>query len=283
PWTRRPSPGTWPPASRWTRPAPTRCRAWDPSWWSGSRAATSTWWGCPWPGRCASWNGSACGWPISGMLETRRCAPPDPAGGIGAAVTGVTIKELPEGERPRERLWHQGPAALSNSELLAILLGTGNAATSQSALALAQGLLQWARRRESGDAHRSGASGLRELAAARPDELCQVPGIGPAQAERVVAAPEPGRRGPAPHTDPPGLGSGGAAARGDAALPQGAPAGGAAEHPPPRAGGGDRVYRRSGRDRRPPPGGLPPGHPAGGVGADPGPQPSQRRPDAQPR
>lgn len=109
-------------------------------------------------------------------------------------MTSVRIKELPLGERPRERLWHQGPGALSNSELVAILLGTGNAATSQSALTLAQGLLQWARRREAGDAHRRGTTGLRELAAARPDELCQVPGIGPAKAVRVVAAMELGRR-----------------------------------------------------------------------------------------
>jgi len=109
-------------------------------------------------------------------------------------VTSVTIKELPEGERPRERLWRHGPGALSTAELVAILLGTGNAATSQSALSLAQGLLQWALRRETGDVRRAGATGLRELAAARPDELCQVPGIGPAKAVRVVAALELGRR-----------------------------------------------------------------------------------------
>ncbi|MBW2970869.1 DNA repair protein RadC [Candidatus Woesearchaeota archaeon] len=37
-----------------------------------------------------------------------------------------TIKDWPIAERPRERLIKQGPAALSNSELLAILLGTGS-------------------------------------------------------------------------------------------------------------------------------------------------------------
>ena len=38
-----------------------------------------------------------------------------------------TIKELPDTERPRERMAHYGPAALSTVELLAIILRTGTA------------------------------------------------------------------------------------------------------------------------------------------------------------
>jgi DNA repair protein RadC len=37
----------------------------------------------------------------------------------------ITIHDMPSGERPRERLIHYGPAALSNAELLAILLRVG--------------------------------------------------------------------------------------------------------------------------------------------------------------
>lgn len=111
-----------------------------------------------------------------------------------------TIKELPEYERPRERLWHHGPQALSVGELLAILLGSGHAATARSALGLAHSLLSWAHRRQIGDGIASqpgrhgGGSGLKYLATARPDELCQVAGIGPAKAVRIVAALELGRR-----------------------------------------------------------------------------------------
>jgi DNA repair protein RadC len=38
----------------------------------------------------------------------------------------MRIKELPSSERPRERLLKQGPAALSDAELLALILRTGS-------------------------------------------------------------------------------------------------------------------------------------------------------------
>ena len=41
------------------------------------------------------------------------------------AGTSVKIKLLPKNERPRERLIMNGPSSLTNSELLAILLGKG--------------------------------------------------------------------------------------------------------------------------------------------------------------
>lgn len=112
-----------------------------------------------------------------------------------AGRSGVKIKELPESERPRERLWDQGAGALSTAELLAILIGTGNPAAGESALDLAHRLLRWSLQQDSGDPQgATGSSPLRYLATARPEELCQVPGIGVAKAGRIVAAIELGRR-----------------------------------------------------------------------------------------
>jgi len=53
----------------------------------------------------------------------------------------LTIKDWPEQEKPRERLFSLGPSALSDAELLAILLGTGN--PEETALDLAKRLLLW--------------------------------------------------------------------------------------------------------------------------------------------
>lgn len=88
------------------------------------------------------------------------------------------IKELPEGERPRERLQLYGARALSNAELLAIALRVGS--PHQNAVGLAQRLLS--------------SFTLSGLARASVQELCSVPGIGPAKASQVLAALELGRR-----------------------------------------------------------------------------------------
>ena len=96
-----------------------------------------------------------------------------------AGAYHTLIKELPEGERPRERLQQYGPGALSNAELLAIALRTGT--QHDNAVGLAQRLL-------------SQFSGLGGLARASVTELCQVSGIGPAKAAQVQAALELGRR-----------------------------------------------------------------------------------------
>ncbi|OGO03159.1 MAG: hypothetical protein A2Y59_02680 [Chloroflexi bacterium RBG_13_52_14] len=89
------------------------------------------------------------------------------------------IKELPVTERPRERLKQYGAAALSNSELLAIILRTG--AASESVLHLSARLLTKFR-------------GLAGLARAGFGELCQERGLGEAKAAQVKAALELGRR-----------------------------------------------------------------------------------------
>ena len=88
------------------------------------------------------------------------------------------IRELPETERPRERLFSQGGRALSDAELLAVLLRTGRAGV--SALEVARELL-----RESG-----GLAGLEEGEGHGLRRL----GIGPAKAASVLAALEIGRR-----------------------------------------------------------------------------------------
>jgi DNA repair protein RadC len=88
------------------------------------------------------------------------------------------IRELPAGERPRERLLELGGRSLSDSELLAVLLRTGRAGV--SVLQLALDLL-----REHG--------GLAGLLSATPHSLRRS-GIGPAKASSLLAAFEIGRR-----------------------------------------------------------------------------------------
>jgi DNA repair protein RadC len=92
----------------------------------------------------------------------------------------LSIRELPEGDRPRERLRHLGAARLTTPELLAILIGAGCAR--QSALALGYEVLQ-----------RSGGS-LRALGARPVAELIAIRGIGPVRATMIHAALELGRR-----------------------------------------------------------------------------------------
>ena len=98
--------------------------------------------------------------------------------GAGAAYR-VTIRELPEEVRPRERLWREGPEALTETELLAVILRTGS--REGSALDLAAYLLGF-------------FGGLAGIAKAALEELSAVKGIGPAKAAQVMAAVELGRR-----------------------------------------------------------------------------------------
>ncbi len=91
----------------------------------------------------------------------------------------LMIKELPADERPREKMKERGAQAMGNSELIAILLRTGN--PSESALRLAETLLD-----------RQG--GLAGFGHATMEEIEQVKGIGEAKAITVLAAIELGRR-----------------------------------------------------------------------------------------
>jgi len=82
-------------------------------------------------------------------------------------------------ERPRERLNREGPKALSDSQLLAIILRTGR--PDSTAIQVSMELLQ----------HINGLSGLSNRGF---DELCTIPGIGPAKAAQIQAAIELGKR-----------------------------------------------------------------------------------------
>jgi DNA repair protein RadC len=100
-----------------------------------------------------------------------------------------TIKELPEGERPRERLEYYGAGALSSAELLAIILRVGT--QDENVIRLAQRLL-------------TAYDGLPGLAQAPFSELLTVKGLGPAKTTQLKAAFELGRRllVAAPHERP---------------------------------------------------------------------------------
>ncbi len=92
----------------------------------------------------------------------------------------LLISEVRAQDRPRERLFALGPAALTTAELLAILIGTGCAGSSAPDVAVA--LLA-----------RVGPE-LARLARRTPAELAVVSGVGRAKAARVAAALEVGRR-----------------------------------------------------------------------------------------
>lgn len=95
------------------------------------------------------------------------------------AIGNVSISELPESERPREKMYKKGPKALSNAELLAIILRTG--IKNNSALSLAYRIL-------------SEHNGLKFLTNTTIEELSQIDGIGLAKAAQLMAAAELGKR-----------------------------------------------------------------------------------------
>jgi DNA repair protein RadC len=91
-----------------------------------------------------------------------------------------TIKSWAEDDRPREKMLSKGRSALSDSELLAILIATGS--TKKSALDLAKECLTLA------------GNDLAKLSRLTVNELCKINGIGPAKAVTLVASLELGRR-----------------------------------------------------------------------------------------
>lgn len=95
------------------------------------------------------------------------------------AVKNITISELPESERPREKMFKKGPKALSNAELLAIILRTG--IKNQNVLSMAYKIL-------------SEHNGLRFLTDTSVEELSKINGIGLAKATQLMAAAELGKR-----------------------------------------------------------------------------------------
>src|SRR2546428_6540028 len=100
----------------------------------------------------------------------------------------LRLSEHLEQDRPRERFWTVGAAALTAQELLAILLGTGT--RGQDALAVAGEMLA------------RGDGSLRRLATRPWAELAGIPRVGRAKAARLVAAIVLGSR-PVTEADPP--------------------------------------------------------------------------------
>ncbi|MEJ5315606.1 RadC family protein [Tenuifilum osseticum] len=92
----------------------------------------------------------------------------------------LTIKDLAEDDRPREKMERKGASSLSDAELIAILLRVGNA--SETAVDVAQRLL--------GQVNNS----LNELARLSLHQLTRIKGIGRTKAITILAALELGRR-----------------------------------------------------------------------------------------
>ena len=92
----------------------------------------------------------------------------------------LTINRWAEEDRPREKMISKGAQALTNAELLAILIGSGN--DEDSAVALMQKVLA------------AYDNSLDRVGRLSIDELCRFKGIGPAKAVTILAACELGRR-----------------------------------------------------------------------------------------
>jgi DNA repair protein RadC len=86
------------------------------------------------------------------------------------------IKQWPEDERPREKMRKHGAAGLTNAELLALIIRTGDTATGKSAIDLGREIIA-----RFGD-------NLRELGSADLAEICSIKGMGPAKATGIKAA-----------------------------------------------------------------------------------------------
>lgn len=87
-----------------------------------------------------------------------------------------SIKEWPTDERPREKMLKGGAANLSDAELLALIIRSGDPGSRQSAIDLGRELIK----------HFSG--NLRELWSADLSELCAIRGGGLAKATSIKAA-----------------------------------------------------------------------------------------------
>lgn len=98
--------------------------------------------------------------------------------GLRSEVGGPRLADMPPASRPREKLQRRGVAALTDAELLALLLGSGR--PGENVLALAGSLMR-----------RHGMDGL---AAMTRREWLSVAGVGQARAARLLAAVEMGRR-----------------------------------------------------------------------------------------
>ena len=89
------------------------------------------------------------------------------------------IHDIPENDRPRERLLRLGPQALSDAELLALFINTGT--KGENALQIGQRILR-------------DYKSLRDLSRLEPAVLSKIKALGPAKTAKLAAAFELGRR-----------------------------------------------------------------------------------------
>ena len=92
----------------------------------------------------------------------------------------LSINQWAEEDRPREKLERLGPQALSDAELLAILIGSGS--TKEDAVSLMKGILN------------DCGNNLNTLGKMTIRDLCRYNGVGPAKAITIMAACELGKR-----------------------------------------------------------------------------------------
>lgn len=100
----------------------------------------------------------------------------------------MPLKDLPPDARPREKLLARGPGALSDVELLALLLRTG--IQGKGVLQMAHELLQIKPQADGA----AGFDGIAGLLNATADDLKRVKGLGPAKRAELVAVLELARR-----------------------------------------------------------------------------------------
>jgi len=91
-----------------------------------------------------------------------------------------SIKNWKEDDRPREKLLSKGKGALSDTELIAILLGSGS--IDESAVDLSRKILNYV------------DNNLNALAKLSPEQLMRFKGIGEAKSVSIITALELGRR-----------------------------------------------------------------------------------------
>lgn len=95
-------------------------------------------------------------------------------------VSSLSIKHWADDDKPREKLYHKGKSVLSDAELIAILIGSGN--REESAVELSKRILA------------SVNNNLNELGKLSIKQLTQFKGIGEAKAISIIAALELGKR-----------------------------------------------------------------------------------------
>lgn len=92
----------------------------------------------------------------------------------------LNLNEWAEEDRPREKMQRKGVSALTDAELLAILIGSGS--TDETAVELMRRILAYCN------------NNLNELGKMSVTDLCHFKGIGPAKAMTIEAASELGKR-----------------------------------------------------------------------------------------